>query len=112
MYPNDGAITGVRLGRFVESPAVIELGQIRGIPQEIPIELQDVLGQIALCDVLYASAALGSRADLREALQIDPALAGVDLLYAEDVLDGMMQAQREKLPRFFAADDDEGKPDD
>ena len=40
-------------------------------------------------------------AALREALEIDPALTGVDLLYAEGLLGDMMEAQKEKLPRFF-----------
>ena len=39
--------------------------------------------------------------ELREALEIDPALTGVDLLYAEGVVADMLENQKEKYPRFF-----------
>ena len=100
--PCDGAVEGVAPGRFVECPAVIEHGKVRGIPVELPVELHDLMGQLSLCNVLYAeAAATGSRVALREAMEIDPALSGVDLLYTEGVLSDMMEAQKEKLKRFF-----------
>ena len=100
--PCDGAIDGVAPGRFVECPAVIDQDGVRGIHTELPVELEDLMGQLSLCNVLYAeAAATGSRAALREAMEIDPALSGVDLLYTEGVLSDMMEAQKEKLKRFF-----------
>ncbi|MBQ4264345.1 MAG: hypothetical protein IJB85_02410 [Clostridia bacterium] len=100
--PCDGAVEGVAPGRFVECPAVIEHGKVRGIPVELPVELHDLMGQLSLCNVLYAeAAATGSRVALREAMEIDPALTGIDLLYTEGVLSDMMEAQKEKLKRFF-----------
>jgi len=69
---------------------------------ELPIELEDLMGQISLCNLLYAEAgASGSREALRTAMEVDPALAGVDLLYTESVLSDMMEGQKEKLKRFF-----------
>ena len=68
----------------------------------LPVELHDLMGQLSLCNVLYAEAACsGSRVALREAMECDPALAGVDLLYTEGVLSDMMEAQKDKLKRFF-----------
>ena len=100
--PCDGAVEGVAPGRFVECPAVIEHGKVRGIPVELPVELHDLMGQLSLCNVLYAeAAATGSRVALREAMEIDPALTGIDLLYTEGVLSDMMEAQKDKLKRFF-----------
>ena len=100
--PCDGAIDGVAPGRFVECPAVIDQDGVRGVHTELPVELEDLMGQLSLCNVLYAeAAATGSRAALREAMEIDPALSGVDLLYTEGVLSDMMEAQKEKLKRFF-----------
>ena len=100
--PCDGAIDGVAPGRFVECPGVIGPDGVRGVHVELPIELEDLMGQLSLCNVLYAEAASsGSRAALREAMEIDPALAGVDLLYTEGVLSDMMEAQKDKLKRFF-----------
>ena len=100
--PCDGAVEGVAPGRFVECPGVIDENGVRGIPVELPVELHDLMGQLSLVNVLYAeAAATGSRAALREAMEIDPALSGVDLIYTEGVLSDMMEAQKEKLKRFF-----------
>ena len=100
--PCDGAIEGVAPGRFVECPAVVTKDGVRGEYAELPVELHDLMGQLSLVNMLYAEAAsTGSRAALREALEIDPALMGIDLLYTEGVLSDMMEAQKEKLKRFF-----------
>ncbi|MBQ9008669.1 MAG: hypothetical protein IJ088_04980 [Clostridia bacterium] len=100
--PCDGAIGGVPGGRFVEGPAIIENGRVHGTRVQLPVELEDILAQISLCNRLYAEAAVsGNRDALREGLEIDPALTGIDLLYAEDVLERMMEKQKESLPRFF-----------
>ena len=83
-------------------PAVITKDGVRGKTVELPVELHDLMGQLSLVNVLYAEAAAsGSRQALREAMEIDPALTGVDLLYTEGVLSDMMEAQKEKLKRFF-----------
>ena len=75
---------------------------VRGICCELPVELEDLMGQLSLTNVLYAeAAATGSRVALREAMEIDPALSGIDLLYTEGVLSDMMEAQKDRLKRFF-----------
>ena len=99
-FPDDGAVPGVPAGRFCEAPARLGADGAHGEPAALPAELEDVLARVSLCNLLYASAAAGNRDDLREGLEIDPALAGVDLLYAEDLLDRMMTAEKEKLHRF------------
>ena len=100
--PCDGAVEGVAPGRFVECPAVIDQDGVHGVCVNLPVELHDLMGQLSLVNVLYAEAATtGSRAALREAMEIDPALSGVDLIYTEGVLSDMMEAQKEKLKRFF-----------
>ncbi len=100
--PCDGAVEGVAPGRFVECPAMIDKNGVHGETVELPVELHDLMGQLSLTNVLYAeAAATGSRAALREAMEIDPALSGIDLLYTEGVLSDMMEAQKEKLKRFF-----------
>ena len=101
VYPCDGAVPGVAAGRYVEGPAVIMNSCVKGEICTLPIEVQDTMEQLSLCNLLYAEAAArGSRDALRQGLEIDPALMGVDLLYAEDVLDRMMQRQADRLRRF------------
>ena len=64
--------------------------------------LEELLEQLSLVNRLYAeAAATGSRNVLREALEIDPALTGIDLLYAESLVVDMLENQKEKYPRFF-----------
>lgn len=100
--PCDGAVEGVAPGRFVECPGRVAADGAHGEATELPVELHDLMGQLSLTNVLYAEAASsGSRVALREAMEIDPALAGIDLLYTEGVLSDMMEAQKEKLKRFF-----------
>ncbi|MBQ7488517.1 MAG: hypothetical protein IJT77_13585 [Clostridia bacterium] len=100
--PCDGSVPGVPPGRFVEGPAVIKDGHVHGKDVQLPLELEDVCAQISLCNRLYAEAAVsGNRDAMREAMEIDPALTGIDLLYAEDVVERMMEKQKEALPRFF-----------
>ncbi len=100
--PCDGSVPGVTEGRFVEGPAYVTKDGVKGVAVEMPIELEDVMEQISLAGRLYAEAAVsGSRNTLREALEVDPALSGIDLLYTEDVLSDMMEGQKEKLTRFF-----------
>ena len=102
VMPCDGAVPGVTHGRFVEGPAHVAKDGPVGQPVELPIELEDVMEQLSLVNRLYAeAAATGSRNTLREALEIDPALTGVDLLYAEGVVADMLENQKEKYPRFF-----------
>lgn len=100
--PCDGAIPGVAEGRFVEGPAQVDAQGAQGFASDLPVELHDLMEQLTLCNLLYAEAgAGGSRKALREALEIDPALAGIDLLYTEGVLSDMMEAQKDRLKRFF-----------
>ena len=101
--PCDGAIECVPHGRFVEGPAQVDADGAHGYAVELPVELEDLISQLSLCNLLYAqAAATGSRVVLREAMEIDPALAGVDLLYTEGVLSDMMEGQKDRLKRFFA----------
>jgi len=100
--PCDGSIPGVPEGRFAEGPAVVTKDGVRGEAVELPIELEDLLSQLSLCNLLYAEAATtGNRNTLRTAMEVDPALAGIDLLYTEGVLSDMMEGQKDKLKRFF-----------
>ena len=55
------------------------------------------VGQRSLVNRLYAeAAATGSRNALREALEIDPALTGIDLLYSEGIVADMLENQKWK----------------
>lgn len=102
VMPCDGAVPGVTHGRFVEGPAHVTKDGPVGKPVELPIELEDVMEQLSLVNRLYAeAAATGSRNALREALEIDPALTGIDLLYSEGIEAGHAGKPEREVPRFF-----------
>ena len=104
VMPCDGSVPGVPIGRFSEGPAKVDVEGAHGLAMVLPIELEDVLSHLSLVNLLYAeAAATGNRDALREALEIDPSLTGVDLLYSEDLLERMMDGQRAKLRRFYEA---------
>ena len=98
--PNDGAISCVPDGRFVLLPSVVSGPQLSAQPlPPFPMALEELLDRVTEANLLYAqAAAFGDRIALREALEADPALAGVDLLYALDTVDDMVAASA--LPRF------------
>ena len=99
---NDGALPGISEGRWVQVPGRVKGGVLKGVRAPLPPELTQTLQQISLVNSLYAeAAAVGSREALRRGMEIDPALMGVDLLYAEDVVDEMMEAEAEYLPVFY-----------
>ena len=98
--PNDGAVACVPDGRFVLLPSVVSGPQLSAQPlPPFPMALEELLDRLTEANLLYAqAAAFGDRIALREALEADPALAGVDLLYALDTVDDMVAASA--LPRF------------
>ena len=49
---------------------------------------------------LAALAAAGDRSALRECVEVDPALAGRDRLYVQDVVEKMIQLHSDVLSRF------------
>ena len=99
---NKTSYPSVTEGRYIEGPAEVDGTGVVGIPTSLPVEITELMEQLTLCNRLMAeAAATGNRDALREALEIDPALAGVDVLYAEDVLERMMEKQKDKLPRFY-----------
>ena len=57
----------------------------------LPDELADVMGEIAEVNHLSALAAMGDYSALRECIEIDPALAGLDRLYCQDLVEKMIE---------------------
>ena len=49
---------------------------------------------------LLSGVAAGDRGALREAIETDPALDGLDRLYLQDVADKLIELHRDVLPRL------------
>ena len=100
--PCDGSIPCVADGRFIEVPAVVSKEGVSTQPMPpFPMALEELLDRVTEANLLYAqAAACGDRVALREALEADPATDGIDLLYALDTVDEMIEQSRDTLTRF------------
>ena len=66
----------------------------------LPLPLMEICGEIDETNRLAALAATGDRSALRECVEVDPALAGLDRLYVQDVVDRMIGLHSDVLSRF------------
>ena len=66
----------------------------------VPEALADILGEVDRANRLAAKAAFGDREALREYVETDPALDGLDRLYCLDVVDALIRMHEDVLTRF------------
>ena len=68
--------------------------------RRVPEAVADTLRAVDETNRLVARAAAGDRGALREAIETDPALDGLDRLYLQDVADKLIELHRDVLPRL------------
>ncbi|MBR3493786.1 MAG: hypothetical protein IKH38_00010 [Clostridia bacterium] len=97
---NGRAIVNLPPEAIVEAPLYLKNGV--EIPPELtlPGALADCCTEIDEAARLAAQAALGDRTALRECLETDPALDGLDRLYVQDLVDRMIQLHSDILTRW------------
>ena len=66
----------------------------------VPEALADILGEVDNANRLAAKAAEGDREAVREYVETDPALAGLDRLYCMDVADALIMMHEDVLSKF------------
>lgn len=66
----------------------------------LPAPLAEICGEIDETNHLAAKAAAGDRTALRECIEIDPALAGLDRLYVQDVVEKMIELHSDVISRL------------
>ena len=71
----------------------------------LPAPLAEICGEIDETNRLAAQAAMGDRIALRECIETDPALAGLDRLYVQDVVDKMIEMHSDVLGRLTDEED-------
>ena len=105
--PNAGNILSLPSDAYISCPLVLEKGQEvpRGI--SIPAMLASLMGDIAYTSHLASMAALSDRSALRECVETDPALEGLDRLYVQEVVDALIRMHSDILTQFA----DEQDPD-
>lgn len=97
---NNGELPQLPRNAVIESALVLENGEPIPAGLEMPVSLADMMVEIDETSRLAAKAADGDRSALRECIEIDPALAGLDRLYCQDLVDKLIELHRDVLERL------------
>ncbi len=102
---NDGELPQLPRQAMIEATLTQRGGRAVFHGTELPAPLAEVCGDIDETNRLAAQAAFGDRIALRECVEFDPALAGLDRLYVQDVVDKMIEMHADVLSRFVEDED-------
>ena len=99
---NDGVLPQLPPGAVIEAALKLENGEDRAGPIRVPEELAEILSEVDAANRLAAKAAEGDREALREYVETDPALGGLDRLYCLDVVDALVEMHADVLKRYHS----------
>lgn len=97
---NNGFVPGLPKDSAVECPLLIQGGTLHGNSRPLPPDCHDVAFEVALCDRFAAMAAMGDASALRDYIEQDPALSGLDRLYCQDIVLHLIHIHGDMLPRL------------
>ena len=104
---NNGELPQLPAAAVIESRLELAKGEIVPHGWRMPADLADVCMDIDLTSRLAAQAARGDRSALREAVETDPALEGLDRLYVQDVVDRMIRMHNDIITCFDEEEDED-----
>lgn len=85
---------------IIEARLTLQKGVICPHATKLPAPLVEICGEIDETNRLAAKAAMGDRSALRECIEIDPALAGLDRLYCQELVDRMIDMHDDVITRL------------
>lgn len=85
---------------IVEGDLLLRGGAEVPLHRLLPGSLPEVLGEIAEANHLSAMAAMGDRESWREVIEMDPALAGLDRLYCQELAERMLSQHLDIVKRL------------
>lgn len=97
---NRGVLPQLENHAIIEAELTLRAGEDVSTARRVPEALADILRAVDETNRLVARAAAGDRGALREAIETDPALDGLDRLYLQDVADKLLELHRDVLPRL------------
>ena len=97
---NNGVLPQLPKDAIIETALVLKDGKDETPAIRVPEALADILGEVDNANRLAAKAAFGDREALRECVETDPALDGLDRLYVLDVVDALIEMHRDVLTKF------------
>lgn len=103
---NEGEIKGLSPRAIVESSLCMRGGKQVPHGYQLPVQLMDLCMDIDETSRLAAHAAKGDRTALRECIELDPAMEGLDRLYVLDVVEKMIEMHNDVILRFADEEDE------
>lgn len=97
---NGGEIVNLPRGAVIESDLTLKAGEVQPHRYRLPSPLAQACMDVDEANRLAAEAATGDRTALRECVEMDPALEGLDRLYCQQVVDALIQMHMDVLTRF------------
>ena len=97
---NNGTLPQLPPEAIIETTLCLRDGRDETPAVRVPEALADILGEVDRANRLAAKAAFGDREALREYVETDPALDGLDRLYCLDVVDALIRMHEDVLTRF------------
>ena len=97
---NNGTMPQLPREAVIETGLRLKAGKDGTPPVRVPEALADILREADRANRLAAKAAFGDREALREYVETDPALGGLDRLYCMDVVDALIRTHEDVLTRF------------
>lgn len=97
---NRGVLPQLENHAIIEAELTLRAGEDVSPARRVPEALADILRAVDETNRLVARAAAGDRGALREAIETDLALDGLDRLYLQDVADKLIELHRDVLPRL------------
>lgn len=97
---NRGVLPQLENHAIIETELTLRAGEDVSTARRVPEALADTLRAVDETNRLVARAAAGDRGALREAIETDPALDGLDRLYLQDVADKLIELHQDVLPRL------------
>ena len=97
---NGGILPQLSGEAIVETGLTLKEGKDETAPVRVPDALADILCEVDSANRLAAKAACGDREALREYVETDPALEGLDRLYCLDVVNALIEMHSDILTGF------------
>ena len=104
---NNGELPQLAKSAMIEAELTQRGGRIIPHALELPMQLAEACEEIDEASRLAAQAATGDRIALRECVETDPAMAGLDRLYLTEVVSRMVAMHSDILGRFTQEEDDD-----
>lgn len=97
---NSGELPQLGKSAMIEATLTQRGGQVVPHGTMLPMALMEICGEIDETNHLAARAAAGDRSALRECIEVDPALAGLDRLYVQEVVSRMIEMHSDVISRL------------